>query len=143
MATENKTQPTSVCPLAFITTVENKRRREDALVALELFKKITSLAPIMWGPSIIGFGSYHYKYDSGRKGTMLAVGFSPRKANLAFYLGDKFAGAKELYAKLGKHKRSVACLYINKLADVDLNVLSEIIRRDFDNTVQSDSTNTN
>jgi DNA-binding NarL/FixJ family response regulator len=94
-------------------------------------KEVTGLQPVMWGPSIIGFGSIHYVYETGREGDMPAAGFSPRKANLTFYVGDDFDGAEALYARLGKHKKSVACLYVNKLDDVDLNVLREIIARQY------------
>ena len=118
-----------------IAGIENARRRADALTALEMYKEVTGLPPVMWGPSVIGFGTHHYVYDSGREGTIAAAGFSPRKANMTFYVGDKFEGAKELYARLGKHKKTVACLYINKLDDVDLQVLREIIARDYAGTV--------
>jgi hypothetical protein len=124
---ENKTKPTSVSVDDFIAAIENPRRRADALVALALYKEVTALQPVMWGPSIIGFGSIHYVYETGREGDMPAAGFSPRKANMTFYVGDDFPGAEALYARLGKHKKSVACLYINKLDDVDLEVLREII----------------
>lgn len=87
----------------------------------------------MWGPSIIGFGTSHYVYETGREGDMPAAAFSPRKANMTFYVGDGFEGAAELYARLGKHKKSVACLYVNKLDDIDLDVLREIIARDYSN----------
>lgn len=128
---ENKTKPTSASVDDFIAQIENSRRRTDALTALKIYKEVTGLPPVMWGPSIIGFGSLHYAYDSGREGDMPAAAFSPRKANMTFYVGDEFDGAEELYAKLGKHKKSVACLYINKLDDVDLDVLSEIIARQY------------
>jgi len=128
---ENKTVPTDASVDEFIATIDNSRRRADALTALEIFKEVTGLSPVMWGPSIIGFGSYHYKYDSGREGDMPAAGFSPRKANTTFYIGDEFDDAEALLAKLGKHKKSVACLYINKLDDVDLDVLREIIARQY------------
>lgn len=128
---ENKTRPTSASVVDFIANVENARRRSDALIALEMYKQITGLPPVMWGPSIIGFGSLHYVYETGREGDMPAAAFSPRKANMTFYVDGNFQGAEELFAKLGKHKRSVACLYINKLADVDLDVLSEIIARQY------------
>jgi len=85
----------------------------------------------MWGPSIIGFGTHYYQYDSGRKGSMAAAGFSPRKANMTFYVGKNFAGAESLFANLGQHKKSSACLYINKLDDIDIQVLREIISRDY------------
>ncbi len=128
---ENKTVPTKASVDDFIAAIEMKRRREDALVTLDMFKDITGLPPVMWGPSIVGFGERHYAYGSGREGIMPAAGFSPRKANMTFYVGKKFKGAEALYAKLGKHKKSVACLYINKLDDVDLDVLREIVTRDF------------
>ena len=129
--TENKTQPTDASVDDFIAAIENPRRRADALASLAIYKAVTGLPPVMWGPSIIGFGSIHYAYESGREGDMPAAAFSPRKANMTFYLGDEFEGAEALYARLGKHKKSVACLYINKLADVDLDVLREIIARQY------------
>lgn len=128
---ENKTQPTTASVGEFIAEIENPRRRADALAALEMYKEITGLPPVMWGPSIIGFGSLHYKYESGREGDMPAAAFSPRKGYMTFYVDDKFEGARELYARLGKHKKSVACLYINKLSDVDPDVLREIITRQY------------
>ncbi|NNF68052.1 MAG: DUF1801 domain-containing protein [Gammaproteobacteria bacterium] len=134
---ENKTKPSSVSVDKFIAKLENKRRRADAAVALEIYKDVTGLPAVLWGPSIIGFGTHHYEYESGRKGTVPAAGFSPRKANMTFYVGDKFTGAKQLYKKLGKHKKSVACLYVNKLDDVDPDILREIIRRDFEHTIKT------
>ena len=128
---ENKTKPTKASVDDFIANIENPRRRTDALTALRIYKEITGLPPVMWGPSIIGFGTLHYVYESGREGDMPAAAFSPRKAYMTFYVGDNFEGAEELYAKLGKHKKSVACLYINKLDDVDLEVLSVIITRQY------------
>lgn len=129
--TENKTQATAESVDDFIAAIDNARRQTDAFAALDLYQEVTGLSPVMWGPSIIGFGTHHYAYDSGREGTTPAAAFSPRKANMTFYLGDKFDGAGTLYAKLGKHKKSVACVYINKLADVDLKVLREIVALDF------------
>lgn len=128
---ENKTQPTSASVDDFIAAIENPRRRVDALVSLAIYKEVTGLQPVMWGPSIIGFGSHHYLYKTGREGDMPAAGFSPRKATMTFYVGEGFEGAEALYARLGKHKKSVACLYINKLDDVDLDVLREIITREY------------
>jgi hypothetical protein len=128
---ENKTKPTSESVDAFIAAIENLRRRADALTALAIYKNVTGLSPVMWGPSIIGFGSLHYVYETGREGDMPAAAFSPRKAYMTFSVDNKFEGAEELYTKLGKHKKSVACLYINKLDDVDLDVLSEIIARQY------------
>ncbi|RUO38934.1 hypothetical protein CWE15_10555 [Aliidiomarina taiwanensis] len=135
----NKTQPTQVPVSEFISTIENKRRHADTLTALALYKDITGAEPVMWGPSIIGFGTYSYTYKSGRSGSAPAAGFSPGKAHMTFYVGQQFSGAEELFTQLGKHKRSVACLYINKLIDVDLHVLGEIIRRDY--TLHRDKNN--
>ncbi|MBC8311763.1 MAG: DUF1801 domain-containing protein [Candidatus Marinimicrobia bacterium] len=134
--TENKTKPTSVSVNDFIAKIENNRRRSDTLIALKIYKELTGLPPVMWGPSIIGFGIHHYAYKSGRKGTVPTAGYSPGKANMTFYVGNEFKGAETLYASLGKHKKSVACLYINKLDDVDLQVLREIISRDYTKTLQ-------
>lgn len=134
---DNKTKPTSASVDDFITGIENPRRKADALVALELYQEITGLPAVMWGPSIIGFGTMQYAYESGREGIVPAAGFSPRKANMTFYVDLKFEDAKELLAKLGKHRKSVACLYINKLDDVDLEVLREIIARDYLHTIQT------
>ena len=128
---ENKTKPITVSVGDFISVIDNARRQGDTLTALEIYKGVTGLTPVMWGPSIIGFGTHHYIYDSGREGNGPAACFSPRKANMTFYVGDQFEGAQALYAKLGKHKKSVACLYINKLDDVDLEVLREIITREY------------
>jgi hypothetical protein len=132
---QNKTVPTNASVDKFVAGVENKRRRADALVLLQILGEVTGLVPKMWGPSIIGYGEYHYKYESGREGDFLAIGFSPRKASLSVYVGTKFDGADELYSSLGKHKRSKACLYINKLDDVDPDVLREILKRDFEWTL--------
>ncbi len=133
---ENKTQPTSASVDKFIAGIENTRRRADTQTALRIYKEVTGLKPVMWGPSIIGFGTLRYAYDSGREGIMPAAAFAPRKANLTFYIG-KFEGAEAMYANLGKHKKSVACLYINKLDDVDLQVLRDIIAREYANTQKS------
>ncbi len=134
---ENRTKPSSASVEKFIAGLKNPRRQADAQITLKIYTEITGHPPLMWGPSIIGFGTHHYKYESGREGTVPAAGFSPRKANMTFYISDKFEGAEALFANLGKHKKSVACLYINKLDDVDLEVLREIIARDFSNTVRS------
>lgn len=124
---ENKTKPTKTSVNDFIAAIENPRRRTDALIALKMYKDITGLSPVMWGPSIIGFGSIYYVYETGREGDMPAAGFSPRKASMTFYIEGTFDGAAELFARLGKHKKSLVCLYINKLDDVDLDILHEII----------------
>lgn len=126
---DNKTKPTAASVDEFVSAIKNLRRKRDTVAALELYKDITGQEAVMWGPSIIGFGSRSFEYKSGRAGTAPVACFSPRKANMTFYVGDSFEGAAVLYAKLGKYKKSVACLYINKLDDVDLTVLREIIIR--------------
>ncbi len=131
---ENKTRKTGASVSDFLTSVENKRRREDGNTILEMMKQITGMEPEMWGPSIIGFGDYHYKYDSGREGDMFLTGFSPRKQNLSLYVMDGFEGRDDLLARLGKHRTGVSCLYINKLADVDVDVLHELIQRSFEHS---------
>ncbi len=122
---ENKTQPTRASVRAFVDAVENDTRRQDAHTLLAMMKRVTGVEPQMWGPSIIGFGIQHYRYDSGREGDMPRIGFSPRKGNLALYILTGRESA-DLMARLGKHKTAVSCLYINKLADVDMTVLEEI-----------------
>ena len=131
---ENKTRPTTASVDDFIAGIENPLRREDTLTALAIYQDVTGLSPVMWGPSIIGFGSHHDVYESGREVDMPAAGFSPRKAYMTFYIGDQFPGAQVLYDKLGKHKKSIACVYVNKLDDVDLEVLREIVAREFAET---------
>ena len=114
---------------AFLSSVENERRRKDAFAVLGLMEKVTGLKPEMWGPSIVGFGSYRYKYESGREGDWFLVGFSPRKQNLALYIMSGFAEYEDLLQKLGKHKTGKSCLYVNKIEDIDTDVLVELIRR--------------
>lgn len=125
---ELKTQPTKIAPADYIAAVEHKTRREDAQTLLELMQRITGWDAVMWGPSIIGFGEYHYKYDSGHEGNSMRTGFSPRKANLVLYIMPGYTDYSEILARLGKHKMGKSCLYINKLADIDLDVLEELIR---------------
>ena len=126
---ENKTVKTGASVDEFMAGVENKRRREDGLVLLEMMRDVTGLEPEMWGPSIIGFGSYHYRYESGREGDMPLIGFSPRKQSLSLYIMSGFGEYEELLGRLGKHKTGASCLYINKLADVDMAVLKEMVTR--------------
>ena len=116
----------------FINKVENEVKRQDSLALLKLFSKVTGEKPKMWGSSIIGFGSYHYKSEKSRQeGDWMLTGFSPRKQNLTLYVMPGFDGYQDLLSDLGKHKTSVGCLYINKLADVDLAVLEKLIKRSF------------
>lgn len=131
---ENKTQRTDNDVHAFLESVDNQKRREDGKVVLELMEDITGLSPEMWGPSIIGFGSYHYKYDSGREGDMPLIGFSPRKQSLSLYIMAGFDQYDELMAKLGKHTLGKSCLYIKKLEDVDMDVLKELVKQSYDYT---------
>jgi hypothetical protein len=130
---ELKTKPTQVNVDEFIGAVENPTRRSDAKLVRDMLERVTGEPATLWGPTIIGFGNYHYRYASGHEGDMCRVAFSPRSANLVLYVGG-FPGFEELLGKLGKYKRSKACLYINKLADVDVGVLEEIARRTFDAT---------
>ncbi|WP_299424599.1 DUF1801 domain-containing protein [uncultured Shimia sp.] len=124
----NKTTPTGINPRDFLKTVSPARRQSDAFVLLDLFERVSGYLPVMWGPSIIGFGQYHYRYDSGREGDFLATGFSPRKANLVLYIMPGYQDYSAILDRLGKHKLGKSCLYINTLADIDLTVLEELIK---------------
>jgi hypothetical protein len=125
---EIKTKPTEISPRAFIDNVENEQRRKDGHELAALMKKVTGKPAKMWGPSIVGFDQYHYKYATGHEGDMPITGFSPRKQSLVLYLGPGLED-KKLMAKLGKHKTGKGCLYINKLDDVDRNVLFELVTK--------------
>ena len=126
---ENKTHKTGASVEEFISSVENKRRREDGFTLLQVMKEITGEDAEMWGPSIIGFGDYHYKYESGREGDFFLAGFSPRKQSLSLYIMAGFEEYDSLLSSLGKHRKGASCLYINKLADVDMGVLRELIEK--------------
>lgn len=116
----------------FINKVEDEVKRQDSRTLLKLFAKVTGEKPRMWGSSIIGFGSYHYKSEKSRQeGEWMLTGFSPRKQNLTLYVIPGFDDYQDLLSELGKHKTSVGCLYINKLADVDLAVLEKLVKRSF------------
>lgn len=123
---ENKTRPTQVSPAEFLAALDNERRRADGGELLVLMHAVTGEPPVMWGPTIIGFGQYHYKYASGHEGDTMIVGFSPRKAHLVLYIGCALDD-ETLLAKLGKHRRGKGCLYINKLDDVDRGVLRQLV----------------
>lgn len=129
---ENKTKPTKSSVAAFIEALTDQTRRADAKALVKLMQSATSEKPKMWGPSIIGFGSYHYKYDSGREGDMPLIGFSPRKAATVLYNVGGFSGSKALHAKLGKHATGKGCLYIKKLAEVDQQVLETLLLKSVD-----------
>jgi len=124
-----KTQRTKASVEQFLNSVEPEGKRVDSFALLELMREVTGEEPAMWGPSIVGFGSYHYKYASGREGEWMVVGFSPRKRNLTLYIMDGFHGYQSLLQKLGKYSTGKSCLYINKLADVDLSTLRELIKQ--------------
>lgn len=126
---KTKTKPTEVSVESFLNRVDNADRRADAITMLELMKEITSEPAKMWGPSIVGFGTYHYVYESGHEGDICLAGFSPRKNALVVYFNGGFEErfAKELKT-LGKAKTSKGCLYIKKLSDVDLSVLRQMIQ---------------
>ena len=126
--TETKTRPTQMRVADFIDAAPDAVRREDAKTLVALMSRITGEEPVMWGPSIIGFGSYHYRYESGHEGDACRLGFSPRKAELVLYVLNGSPEQEAQLARLGKHKTGKACLYIRKLADVDMAVLEEIIR---------------
>ena len=124
-----KTQKNDASVEDFLNTVEHQGKREDSFALLEMMKDVIGAEPSMWGSSIIGFGSYHYKYASGRENDWFLAGFSPRKQNLTLYIMSGFDQYDGLLSKLGKHKTGKSCLYINKLADVDQDVLRELIRQ--------------
>ena len=126
---ELKTKPTEASVKKFIDSVPDAQKREDAFAILEMMQRATKMEPKMWGPSIVGFGSVHYKYESGREGDICLMGFSPRKQSISLYLpGGQAAYVKEL-KQLGKHKTGKGCLYINKLADVDGAVLQKMFEK--------------
>lgn len=123
---EIKTKPTGVAVDHFIDAVPNPQRREDAKTVRAMMERLTGEPATMWGPTIVGFGTYHYKYDSGHEGDMCRLGFSPRKAELVLYVLTESAGQEAQLARLGKHKTGKCCLYIKKLSDVDEAVLEEL-----------------
>lgn len=133
MATEpNKTMPTDADVDAFLAAVEHPVRRRDALRLVELMTRVTGEPPRMWGPSIVGFGVYHYRYASGREGSAGGAGFSPRTSATTVYLPDGVAAHADLLAGLGPHTSSVSCVYIKDLDAVDLGVLEEAVRRSYE-----------
>lgn len=132
MANEPRMRPTEVDPHEFVAAVEHPTRRQDALHLVELMSEVSGEEPVMWGPTIVGFGQRHYRYESGHEGDEPLMGFSPRKANLVLYALQDAPGSAELLADLGKHRLGKSCLYVNKLADVDLKVLRELMELNYD-----------
>jgi hypothetical protein len=123
-----KTKPTDKSVTAFVNAIPNEQKRKDARALVKLMKQVTKTEPKMWGPSIVGFGSYHYKYDSGREGDWFLTGFSPRKRALTLYVMAGFEQSG-LLRKLGRYKTGKACLYIKRLSDVDGEILKEMIQQ--------------
>ena len=113
----------------FLNNVPDEKKRQDSFTVLELMKQVTGKKPEMWGDSIVGFGSYHYKYASGREGDWFVTGFSPRKQNLTLYIMPGFDIYDTLLSKLGKHSTGKSCLYIKKIEDVDVDVLKELVKQ--------------
>lgn len=122
-----KTKPTRVTVENFINNIADEGVRDDCHALIKIMQKVTGEKPVMWGPSIVGFGSYHYKYESGHEGDMCIAGFSPRKPNLTVYLMPGFSEQADLLKKLGKHKTGKSCLYFKRLSDVDTKVLEKMI----------------
>ncbi len=125
---ENKTQPTDRSVDDFLRAIEPPQKRDDAIALDAIFQKTTGFRPRIWGDSIVGYGQYHYAYKSGRQGDFLATGFAPRKTAMSIYIMPGYAVFGAILDRLGKHKMGKSCLYVNKLADIDPDVLSELIK---------------
>ena len=125
---EIKTKKTDENFAKFLNTIQDDTKRKDCFAIAEMMKNVSKYEPKMWGTAIVGFGSYHYKYESGHEGDMCMIGFSPRKQNITLYVSGGINNHPELLEKLGKHKTGKGCLYINKLSDVDIELLKEIIK---------------
>ncbi|MCU9849556.1 DUF1801 domain-containing protein [Defluviimonas sp. WL0024] len=128
----NKTVPTDFSVQDFMAGVEPPSRRDEALRLDALFREVTGFEPVMWGPSIIGYGRYHYRYASGREGDFLATGFSPRKAALTIYIMPGYTDYSHILADLGSHRLGKSCLYVKRLSDIDEAVLARLIRAGLD-----------
>jgi len=129
---ELKTKVNDNSVVEFLNSIADEKKRKDSFVVLKLMEQVTKSKPKMWGTSIVGFGSYHYKYESGHEGDAALLGFSPRKQNLVLYVLTHFKKQAELLQKLGKHKTGKVCLYINKLEDINLEILEKIIMDSWD-----------
>jgi hypothetical protein len=129
---KNKTTPTDRSVTDFISNIENEGKRDDSFKLIEIFRSITGHDPKMWGPSIIGFGSYHYKYESGHEGDAPLAGFSPRKDSLVIYIATEFEKREALLRQLGKHRSSKSCVYVKKLDDIDIPVLKKMVKNSMD-----------
>ena len=124
---QNKTKPTAASVKAYIAAIEDEERRADCETLLNLMAEVTKQKPVMWGDSIVGYGSYHYKYASGREGDWCVTGFSSRKRDISVYLMASGKRQEELLARLGKHKMAVSCLSIRRLSDIDLKILKRLV----------------
>ncbi|WP_373523799.1 DUF1801 domain-containing protein [Aquiflexum sp.] len=134
--TENKTKETDRSVEDFINTVEDQKKRQDSFELVKLFQGVSKSKPKMWGDSIIGFGSYHYKYESGREGDFLLIGFSPRKNAISLYMSCDIQGQHaDLLSRLGKYKSGKSCLYVNKLEDINLEVLKQLAKASMEFTL--------
>jgi len=127
MVEEAKTKPTDASVDDYIARIEDSQRADDCRALVKLMTRLTKKKPVMWGPSIVGFDSYHYRYDSGREGDACLMGFSSRKADIAIYVVAGFDGTERLLASLGKHKTAKACLYVKRLSDINLEVLESLL----------------
>ena len=134
--TANKTVPTGVSVASYLDAIRDSARRQDCEVLVELMSRMVGAPPVMWGPGIVGFGSYHYRYDSGREGDFCVLGFASRKGDISLYVMAGFDGMEALLGKLGRHKTGKACLYVRKLADIDLKVLEELLQASVAATLQ-------
>jgi len=139
VASEQKTKKNDASVEDFLESVEHEGKRSDSFVILDMMKDITGEEATMWGDSMVGFGEYHYNYKSGREGDWPLIGFSPRKQNLTLYLMYGVEQHQDLLSKLGKHKLGKICLYLNKLADVDMKVLRELTTRAFEEMKKQDT----
>jgi hypothetical protein len=126
---EIKTKQNDSCVTDFLNSVSDEKKRQDSFTILELMQEVTGAQPKMWGDSIVGFGTYHYKYASGREGDWFLVGFSPRKQNLTLYIMSGLDQSENLLQDLGKYKTGKSCLYINRVADIDLQTLQKLVER--------------
>jgi hypothetical protein len=124
---------------AFLNSVPDEKKRQDSFAILELMRQVTGKEPEMWGDSIVGFGSYHYKYESGREGDWFLTGFSPRKQNITLYIMAGFDEYDKLLNKLGKHTTGKACLYVKKIEDVDADVLKELVRQSVEHMIKTNA----
>ncbi|MBC8509884.1 MAG: DUF1801 domain-containing protein [Anaerolineales bacterium] len=125
---ELKTKLNDASVVDFLNSVEDDKKRQDSFKILELMQEVTGEEPKMWGTSIVGFGSYHFKYTSGKEGDWMATGFSPRKQNLTLYIMDGFEHYDDLLGKLGKHSTGKSCLYVKKTEDIDMDVLRKLVK---------------